>query len=90
MRKQLSSSLFCKYVLIDESVACNLYSKNKYIYVCTVYKYASIMCIYLENISKLPAKTWHLPPASTRIRSLATAVADLQHALQGVQGGDQE
>ena len=35
-------------------------------------------------------KNWHLPSASTRIKSLATAAADCQHPLKGVQGGDQE
>ena len=38
----------------------------------------------------LLAKNCHLPSASARINSLATAVADLQHTLKGVQGGDQE
>ena len=33
----------------------------------------------------MEAKNCHLPSASTRIRSLVTAVADLQHLLKGVQ-----
>ena len=36
----------------------------------------------------LPTKTCHPLCASTKIRSLATAVADLQHTLKGVQGGE--
>ena len=32
--------------------------------------------------SHIPTKNGHLPSASTRIKSLATAVADLQHSLK--------
>ena len=32
----------------------------------------------------------HLPSTSTRIKSGATAAADPQHPLKGIQGGDQE
>lgn len=35
----------------------------------------------------LPAKNWHLSSASTRIRSVATAVAGVKHLLKGIQGG---
>ena len=28
---------------------------------------------------RVPAKSWHLPPASTRIKSLASVIVDLQH-----------
>ena len=38
----------------------------------------------------LPTENWHLPSISVRIKSWATAAADLQHPLKGVQGGDQE
>ena len=38
----------------------------------------------------MPTKKCHWPSSSTRIESLATAVADLQHVLKGVQGGDLE
>ena len=38
---------------------------------------------------KLPPKNCHSPFASTRIRSLAAVVADLQHILKRLQGGDQ-
>lgn len=33
---------------------------------------------------------WHLPPASTRIKSWTTAAADSQHLLKGAQDGDWE
>ena len=39
---------------------------------------------------RLPNENWHLPSAFTRIKSLASAVAKLQHTLKGVQGTDQE
>lgn len=38
----------------------------------------------------LPTKHWRLPSACTRIKSLATVAADLQHPMKGVQAGDQE
>ena len=38
----------------------------------------------------LPTKTWHLPSASTRIKSQAAVTTDPQHTLKRVQGGDQE
>ena len=38
----------------------------------------------------LPTKECHFPFGSTRIRSVATAAADLQHPLKAVQGGDQK
>ena len=38
----------------------------------------------------MPTEDSHLPSASTRTGSLATGVADLQHPLKGVQGGNQE
>ena len=41
-------------------------------------------------LTSLPTKNCHLPPASTRTLSLATAVADLQHTFKGVQSGDHE
>ena len=46
--------------------------------------------VALQDPKSLPTKNYHLRSASTRIRSLATAVTDLQHTLKGVQGGDQE
>ena len=42
----------------------------------------------LGNWIILPIKYCYLPSASTRIKSLAIAVADLQHTLKEVQGGD--
>ena len=39
---------------------------------------------------QLPSKNCHSPSGSPRMKSLATEVADLQHTLKGVQGGDQE
>ena len=39
---------------------------------------------------KLPTKECHLPSGSTRIESLTTAVADLQHTLKRIQGAAQE
>ena len=33
---------------------------------------------------------WHLPSTSTRLASGAAAAADLQHPLEGAQGGEQE
>ena len=38
----------------------------------------------------MPTKNDHSPSASTRVRSLATAVADLQYTLKVVQGQDHE
>ena len=38
----------------------------------------------------LPTKECPLPSGSSRIKSLATAVTDLQHILKGIQGGDRE
>ena len=38
----------------------------------------------------LPAKECHSPSGSTRIMSVATAAADLQHPLKAVQGEDQK
>jgi len=38
----------------------------------------------------MSTKNCHLPSASTRIKSLAAAVTDLQHILKGAQGGEQE
>ena len=44
-----------------------------------------------DGISKLlPIKPCHLPSASSRMESLATASSDRQHPLRGAQGGDQE
>ena len=39
---------------------------------------------------QVPTKNWHLPPASTRIRSLPIVVANFLRTLKGVQCGDQE
>jgi len=38
----------------------------------------------------LPTIKCHSPFGSIRMKSLAVAVADLQHNLKGVQGGNQE
>ena len=38
----------------------------------------------------LPTKNLLLSSASTRVKSTATAVTDLQHPLKGIQGGHQE
>lgn len=38
----------------------------------------------------LPTKNWHLPYAFTRMKSLATVVADLQHTLKGIRSGEQK
>ena len=38
----------------------------------------------------LPTTSWHLPSASTRIKSRVATASDLQHPLEGVQGGGQE
>lgn len=46
--------------------------------------------IFILNVSIASAKDWHLPSAFTRRKSLATAVADLQHILKRVQGGNWE
>ena len=35
---------------------------------------------------RLPTKNCYLPSTSARMRSLATAVTNLQHTLKGVQG----
>ena len=43
-----------------------------------------------DHEGALPTKNWHLPYASTRIKSGAAVAADLQHPLKGGQGGDQE
>ena len=43
-----------------------------------------------DHAGTLPTKNGHLPSASTQMRSLATAVTDLQHLLNGGQGRDQE
>ena len=37
-----------------------------------------------------PTKNWHLLCASIRIKSLATAVTNIQQNLKGLQGGDKE
>ena len=47
-----------------------------------------LQCFY-QNYP-LQDKNDHLPSASTRMKSLATAVTDLQHTQKGVQGNDQE
>lgn len=46
----------------------------------------------MENkcIILMPAKNWHLPSASTRIKSQAAMTTDPQHPLEWFQGGDQE
>ena len=38
----------------------------------------------------VPVKSCYLPSGSTRMKSLATAVTDLQHILKEVQGRDQK
>ena len=43
-----------------------------------------------EAFMKLSTTNWHLPSTSARIKSGATAAADLQHPLKGIQSGDQE
>ena len=43
-----------------------------------------------DHEGTLPTKNGHVPSASTQMRSLATVVTDLQHLLNGGQGGDQE
>ena len=45
-----------------------------------------------EELCKIhmPTKNCHLPSTSTKMKSLATAIADLQHSLKGVQGRYQE
>ena len=50
------------------------------------------MWVYYKFIcqSGVPTKRCHLSSTSTKIKSLAGSVADLQHILKGVQGGDQE
>ena len=40
--------------------------------------------------NRRPTKNCHLPSGSAKMKSLATAVADLQRTLKGAQGGDQE
>ena len=47
-----------------------------------------MQCFYQNYL--LQDKNDHLPSASTRMKSLATAVTDLQHTQKGVQGNDQE
>lgn len=43
------------------------------------------------NLSKhLPTKECHLPSGSMRTESVATAVANLQHNLKGIQGKEQK
>ena len=47
--------------------------------------------IYIDTyISGSTRTIWFLPSSSARMKSLATAVADLQHTLKGVQRGGQE
>ena len=38
----------------------------------------------------VPTKNLHLPSASVKIKSIATAANDLQYTPKEVQGGDQE
>lgn len=38
----------------------------------------------------VPTKNLHLLSASIKIKSIATAAADLQYTPKGVQGGDEE
>ena len=38
----------------------------------------------------VPTKNLHLPSASVKIKSIATAATDLQYTPKEVQGGDQE
>ena len=38
-----------------------------------------------KSFRAFPTKNWHLPSVLSRVKSLATAVADLQHPLKGVQ-----
>ena len=38
----------------------------------------------------LSTTNWHMPSTSTRIKLHATAAADLQYPLKGVQGGEQK
>ena len=47
-------------------------------------------CACFFPLTLLPTKNHHLSPAATRIKSLVTAVADLQHTLKEIQGRDQE
>ena len=44
----------------------------------------------MVNMNILTPKKRHLPSGFTRIKSLGTAVTDLQHTLKRVQGGAQE
>ena len=46
-------------------------------------------CTHL-SFKLLPTVSWHLPSASTRLKSGATIASDLQYPLEGVQGGGQE
>ena len=48
------------------------------------------MAEYFCTFTPLPSRNWHLPSASSRMKSLTTAATDLQHILKGVQGQDKE
>ena len=53
---------------------------------CSVY----VGCCSPLSFKLLLTTSWHLPSASTRIKSWAATASDLQHPQEGVQGGGQE
>ena len=79
-----------KYFILKSFLLSYILFSRKRVHSVSLQASVNLSVFIVWNLSLLQTEECQPPFASIRIRSLTTAVTDLQHTLKGVQGGDQE